>query len=256
MKLIDSHTHLFLPEFDNDREEVILRAQKNHVSAMILPNIDSSTIEPLMNLCTAHEKYCFPLLGLHPGSVDENFQKELEFIQNAIDQYKPIGIGEIGIDLYWDTTYADQQEECFRIQLEWAKQLRLPVAIHVRNSHNEVMKIIKEVWSSNLTGVFHCFTGGKYEAEEIMEAGFYFGIGGVLTFKNSGLKEVLKNIPPEKVIIETDAPYLAPVPFRGKRNESSYLFYIIEHLSGIYSMSIIELSEVIFENTRKLFSLW
>lgn len=253
MKFIDSHAHIFLPEFDKDRDDVILRATKNDVKHILLPNIDASTLPDVISCCREYENICFPLLGLHPGSVNRHFEDELKVIRTGIESYQPLGIGEIGLDFYWDTTYADEQKKCFEIQLQWAKELKLPVAIHVRNSHNEVIKIISRNQDKNLQGVFHCFTGNDKEATEILELGFYIGIGGIVTFKNSGLREVLKKIPPERILIETDSPYLAPVPFRGKRNESSYLIYILECLSSVYDENKEKLSEIIFENTKKLF---
>lgn len=255
MQLIDSHSHLFLPEFDNDRNEVIQRAKQMQLSKIILPNIDSSTLQPLMSCCRNYPDLCTPLIGLHPGSVNENFENELDCIIKAIEEYHPAGIGEIGLDFYWDTTFKDEQMICFKTQLEWAKQMKLPVAVHVRNSHQEVMTILRKVWTKELRGVFHCFTGGHQEAEEINELGFYFGIGGIVTFKNSGLSEVVRHLPLEKIIIETDSPYLAPVPYRGKRNESSYLPVIAEYLSALFKMGKEEFVKILFDNTVDLFSL-
>lgn len=255
MQLTDTHSHIYLPEFDVDRDVIIRQAFQEGITRIFLPNVDSSTSTRLMEVASQYPDNCFPLMGLHPTSVHENFEAELEHVHTLLDTGKFCGIGEIGIDLYWDKKFREQQEEAFRIQLGWASEKKLPVVIHVRNSHSETVRLIENSGRSNLTGIFHCFSGTLEEANEIIGMGFHLGIGGVSTFKNSNLSQVLPNIDPRWVVLETDAPYLAPVPFRGKRNMPSYLVHTASKVADIYGMSIEALGQLTTGNSKILFGV-
>lgn len=255
MKLVDTHTHPYLEEFEADKNEVVEAAIKAGVIAMMLPNIDSSTIDDMQKLAGSFPKNCFPMMGLHPTSVKEDYEKELQQVENELASNNYVAIGEIGIDLYWDKTYCEQQKDAFRRQLKLAKQYRLPVSIHTRDSFHETYPIVKEELTDNLKGVFHCFLGTTQEAKNIMDLGFMMGVGGVITFKNSKIGEVIKNIPNQYLVFETDSPYLTPVPFRGKRNQSSYLRYILEKTAQLKNISAEELAEQTTANAIKLFEV-
>ena len=231
MEYIDTHCHLFLPEFDADRDEVIQRGLISNVKKFVLPNVDTSTIDDLISLAEAYPAHCYPLAGLHPSSVEEDYESEILEIKTRLENGKFFGIGEIGLDFYWDRTFAAEQIRAFKIQLQWAQSMKLPAIIHVRESFEETCEAIEEVSNSDLTGIFHCFTGSLDQAKRAIDLGFSLGIGGILTFKNSGLDKVLKEIPLEHLILETDSPYLAPMPKRGKRNEPAYLPYIANKLA-------------------------
>lgn len=256
MILIDSHTHLFSDSFDEDRNEVVKKAIQNNVEIMLLPNIDLESISPLYNLCEQFPENCFPMMGLHPGSVDENWKNNLELIKKQLYSRKHVAVGEIGMDLYWDKTYRNEQAEAFRIQIEWAKELGLPIVIHAREAFNEIFEIVDELNDDRLIGVFHCFTGTVDQAKKIHNyGGFKLGIGGVLTYKKSGLEEIVKEIPLEWLVLETDSPYLSPIPFRGKRNESSYLLHIAEKLADIKSTTLQNVAKITTQNAIELFNL-
>lgn len=256
MTIIDSHCHLYLPEFQNDVDEVIHRAKSVGVEKFLLPNIDSSTISPLKELSNKYSQNCFPMMGLHPTSVNADFEKELSVIEKELKTGNYIAVGEIGIDLYWDKTFVDQQKHVFRKQIVLAKEMNLPIVIHARESFNEIFEIVEELNDDRLTGIFHCFTGNEKDAERIIDfAGFKMGIGGVVTFKNGGLDKFLSNVDLQHIVLETDSPYLAPVPHRGKRNESSYLSEIINKLADIYSKSTEEIAEITTKNCLDLFDL-
>lgn len=253
--LTDTHCHIYLPEFDSDRAIALERAFAAGVTRIFLPNVDQSTTPALMQVAGDYPDNCFPLMGLHPTSVNENYQEELAHVEAMLDQHKFYGIGEIGIDLYWDKTFRDQQEEALKIQLGWASSRSLPVVIHVRNSHAETVEIINKTALTNLTGIFHCFSGTLDQAKEIIGLGFHLGIGGVSTFKNSGLDQVLPHIDPKWIVLETDSPYLAPVPFRGQRNEPSYLVNTAIRVAQFYGMPVEEIAEITTENSRKIFGI-
>ncbi|MCX6224013.1 MAG: TatD family hydrolase [Bacteroidia bacterium] len=255
MELTDTHCHIYLPEFDSDRTATIRNAFAAGVTRIFLPHVDSSTTAGLLDLADLYPLNCFPMMGLHPTSVNAGFEQELEHALALLDTRKIYGIGEVGIDLYWDKSFQAQQEEAFRIQLGWASNRNLPVIIHVRNSHSETVEIIKKSGLTNLTGIFHCFSGTLDQAREIIGMGFHLGIGGVSTFKNSGLNQVLTKIDPKWIVLETDSPYLAPVPFRGKRNEPSYLVHTASKVANIYSMSIVELAKLTTNNSKRLFGI-
>ncbi len=252
--MIDTHSHIYSEEFDEDRVEMLQRAKDVGVSSIILPSIDSASFQRMIDLEKSNLGYCFAAIGLHPTSVKEDYMEELKLVESELKRRKYIAIGEIGIDLYWDKTFYKEQLCAFQKQIEWALDYNLPVIIHVRNSHQETIDALKPYKDKGLRGVFHCFTGRKKEANEIFALGdFKLGIGGVVTFKNSGLAENLKDIPLEKFILETDAPYLAPVPFRGKRNEPVFLTFVRDKLAEIYSKSADEIADITTKSANALF---
>ncbi len=255
MLLIDTHTHLYLDKFNIDRDEVITRAISQGVSKMMLPAIDSSTFDDMMDLVKKYPENCFPMIGIHPTSVKDDYEFELELVEKELERGGYVAVGEIGIDLYWDKTHSEHQKDAFRRQMKLAKKYELPVAIHTRDSFNEVYNIVKSEKTDKLNGVFHCFTGDMSEAYKIMDIGFYMGIGGIVTFKNSGLAEVCAKVPMEYQVLETDAPFLTPAPHRGKRNESSYLNFIAMKLAEVTNKSMAEVVETTTNNASKLFNM-
>ncbi len=255
MKLVDTHTHLYLEEFDTDRNEVVKEAINNGVNTMLLPNIDGTTMEAMEKLSKSFPENCFPMMGLHPTSVKDDYEKELTLIEQKLEAGQYIAVGEIGIDLYWDKTFREQQKDAFRRQLTMAKKHHLPVSIHTRNSFQDVYPIVKDELDDDLKGVFHCFLGTADEAKKIMDLGFLMGVGGVITFKNAKIGEVIKDVPDRFLVFETDAPYLTPAPFRGKRNQSAYVPYILEKTASIKNMASETLAAITTENAVKLFQL-
>ena len=255
MILVDTHTHLYLEQFDEDRTEIVESAIEEGVQWMLLPNIDSDSLEAMKKLHQEFPQNCLPMMGLHPTSVKENYEEELTLVEKELLSGNYIAVGEIGIDLYWDKKRAAQQKDAFRRQLKMAKKYKLPVSIHIRDSFELAYQIVKEESTNGLRGIFHCFTGTKEESKLIMDVGFKMGVGGIVTFKNSGLAEVVKNIPNEFLVLETDAPFLTPAPFRGKRNQSAYLKYIAEKLAEIKSKSIEEIAEITTRNTMDIFNI-
>jgi len=255
MQFIDSHSHLYLPEFDDDRDEVISRALDSNVTKILLPNIKNDSFDPMMQMAVKYPGICYPMMGIHPTSIKDDYTKELDFFNENIQKNEFVAIGEIGIDLYWDKTYFKEQEIAFNEQIKTAHNKNLPLVIHTRESLDSVLSLIDASGYSDLHGVFHAFTGNRKEADKIIERGFYLGIGGILTFKNSGLSETVKHIKIDNIILETDSPYLAPVPKRGKRNESSYLRHTAEKLAEIKNLSIGEIAAVTTLNCTKLFNL-
>lgn len=255
IKLTDTHAHLYAEEFDGDRDEVLLRAKQSGVERIVLPNIDSSSLQPMLDLEARYPEYCYAAIGLHPTSVNETYRSELAIVEQELKRRPYIAIGEIGIDLYWDTTYLSQQQEAFAQQLSWSLEYHLPVIIHVRDSFDATLEVISQFKGRGLRGVFHSFTGTAGQARDIQAYGsFLLGINGIATFKNSGLREVLAQLSPEQLVVETDAPYLSPVPYRGKRNESSYLRKIVGQLAVVYGKTEEEIAAITTENTEKLFN--
>ncbi len=255
MILTDTHTHLYSEQFNEDRTEIIHRAINNGVERLFLPNIDSSSINGMLALQQQFPKNCFAMMGLHPTSVKENYLEELSIIKNHLNQQYFCAIGEIGIDLFWDKTFLKEQQEAFRTQINWAKERNLPFVIHCRDSFNEMFEILDELNDEKMRGIFHCFTGNIEQAKHIINyGGFKLGIGGVVTFKNSGLEGVLKQVDIRHLVLETDSPYLAPVPYRGKRNESSYIVNVAEKLSDIYQLPIEKIAEITTQNSVEVFS--
>lgn len=253
MTLIDTHTHLFLPEFNEDRDEMMQRAFDAGVDHFYLPNIDTGTVQAMHNLVTAYPDNCKAMMGLHPGSVNKDFEMELQMIEGHLNAGQYVAVGEIGIDLYWDKTFIEQQKEAFKIQVQWAKDLDLPIVIHTRDSFRESIEILKPMKDEHLNGIFHCFSGTYEEAQEVIELGFYMGIGGVVTFKNAGLDKVVAQLPLDHLVLETDSPYLTPAPHRGKRNESSYLKLVAEKVAEVMNVSLEEVAQHTTRNALKIF---
>jgi TatD DNase family protein len=253
--IVDTHCHLYLDEFKTDISEVIKRAEAEGINKFYLPAIDSSEIE---NIFLLEEKFpgkCIAMMGLHPCSVKENYLDELEIVKEWLGERKFAAVGEIGLDFYWDKTFIVQQYEAFRMQIELSLYYKLPIVIHTRNAMQETIDVVKEFVPEGVRGIFHCFGGTVENAKEIIDAGFYLGIGGVLTYKKSGLAEVLDKIDLKHMVLETDSPYLTPVPFRGKRNESSYLKYVIEKLALIKKVSVEEVAAITTANAEKIFGV-
>ena len=257
MKFIDTHAHLYSNKFKEDRCNVIDNAIKSGVTKMFLPNISSEYTYSMLELCKKYPKNCFPMMGLHPCDVKiESMEKELLHVEEMLQKEKFIAVGEIGLDLYWDKSTLDIQKEAFRFQIELAKKHKLPIAIHVRDSFSEAIEIVEELNDENLSGVFHCFTGDNEQANRVIDLqNFFLGIGGVLTFNNSGLDKTISKIDIKYLLLETDAPYLTPSPYRGKRNESKYIVNIAEKLAEIKGISINEVGETTTKNARNLFKL-
>ena len=258
MIIVDTHTHIYLEDFNPDIDELILRAQNIGVKYFMLPNIDSTSVAQVKSL---HQKYpaaCLPMMGLHPCSVKENFQDELKIAEEELfndSSLKYFGVGECGLDYYWDKTFIPQQKEALHTQAKWANDLSLPLILHTRDSTDDCIEIIKEEQNGKLKGIFHCFGGTVEQAQQIIDLGFLLGIGGVLTYKKSGLDEVLKGIDLNYLVLETDAPYLTPVPFRGKRNEPAYLEYILTRLAEVKNCSKEEVARITTGNAMKLFRI-
>lgn len=254
MFFTDTHTHLYLNAFDEDRDLVVQNAIDQNIKYMLLPNIDSGSVDGMLDLCKQFPKNCFPMMGLHPTSVKENYKEELENVKTWFENQKFCAVGEIGIDLYWDKTFIKEQEEAFRFQIELALKKDLPIVIHSRESFDEIFKVLEDYRNSGLKGVFHCFTGNLDQANFAIELGFLLGIGGVVTFKNSGLDKVVKDIDLQHIVLETDSPFLAPMPFRGKRNESAYINIIAKKISDIKNINIAEIARVTTQNANNLFN--
>jgi TatD DNase family protein len=255
MKLIDTHTHIYLPEFDSDRDEAVNRALEKGIVKLLLPNIDIQSIGPILSTEARFPGICHPMAGLHPTSVKDDYLIQLEILEELWTKYKFIAIGEIGIDLYWDKTHIEEQKYSLRRQIAFALEKDVPVVIHSRESFPEVFEILDDFEGTGLKGVLHAFTGDTKEAERAIRIGFMLGIGGIVTFKNSGLDNVVKNVGPENLVLETDSPYLAPVPHRGKRNESSYICLINKKLAEILEMEEEEVATITFANSVRLFNL-
>lgn len=256
MKLIDTHAHLFLEEFDADRPQVVERARQAGVAHIFLPNIDSTTLAPLLDMCEAYPGYCHPLVGLHPTSVDERYEAELDAVRRQLDARTDfVGIGEIGLDFYWDTTYEAQQRRALDAQLQLALAYGLPVVIHCRKAFEALCQVLEPYRHTPLRGILHCFAGTTDEARRILRdfPGFLLGIGGVVTFKKSPLPEVVRTLPPDRVVLETDAPYLAPVPHRGRRNESAYVRDTLLKVADCWGMPPDEVAEQTSANALALF---
>lgn len=253
---IDTHTHLYDEQFDADKEAMIQRALEAGVTEMYMPNCDSSTVAPMMQYAERWPKNCFPMMGLHPTYVKENYREELANVAEWLGKEKFYALGEIGLDYYWDLTFKEQQIEAFGTQIEWALQYNLPIVIHSRESTQDCIDIVRSKQNGELKGIFHCFSGTLEEARQVAELGLYLGIGGSLTYKKSTLPEILKEIELEHIVLETDAPYLAPVPNRGKRNESSYIPIIAQKLADVKEVPVTEIAEITTQNAEKIFNNW
>ena len=255
IQLIDSHSHVYVEEFDSDQAAMIERAEKQGVNKILMPAIDSGTHSRLLEMAGSFPGFCVPMMGLHPCSVKENFREELRVARDYLEKGGFCGVGEIGLDFYWDRNFDTQQYQALHEQLEWAIHFDLAVSIHSRNATEECLAVVKEHQKGNLKGVFHCFSGDGQQAQMAIELGFKLGIGGVLSFKNSGLDQVVKQIDARHLVLETDAPYLAPVPYRGKRNEPAYLRYVLEKLAEIQQRDATELAEITTANAKNLFGI-
>lgn len=252
--MIDTHSHIYLEQFDTDRQEMLERAKAVGVKHIYMPNINSTTIAPMLQLEKEHPDFCTPMMGLHPTSVKENYIEELEIIKSWLSKRSFVAIGEIGMDLYWDKTFLEEQKTVFTEQLKLSIEYDLPVVIHVREAFKEIFDVIESVYHPKLKGIFHSFTGTKEDAEYINNLpNFYFGINGVFTFKNTDLREVMKPISYDKIVVETDAPYLAPVPYRGKRNEPTYIYNIIKTLSEVFNVDENTIIETTTRNAKNIF---
>jgi len=255
MQFIDTHTHLYLPEFDADRDEVVKNAVANGILIMLLPNIDIESVGQMLSAVNRYPGICYPMIGLHPTSVKTDYLSQLYKLEKLVTKHNFVAIGEIGIDLYWDKTFLNEQLISFRRQIAFASENRLPVVIHSRDAFPEVFSVLDEFKGKALTGVFHAFSGTINDARRALDMGFNLGIGGIVTFKNSGLDKILRETGPENLILETDSPYLAPVPYRGKRNESSYICIINKKLADIFGMNEEEMASVTYSNSARLFNL-
>ena len=255
MKLVDTHAHIYINDFRDDLNEVIIRAKEKGVSTILMPAIDASTHPAMFKTEEAFPELCISMMGLHPCSVKDDYQTELSVVQGHLSERKFVAIGEIGLDFYWDISFMSQQYDAFQRQIEWALHYNLPIVIHSRNSTDECLKVVQNNQDGRLKGVFHCFSGTTDQALKIIEAGFYLGIGGVVTYKNSGLDKVMEQINLNSVLLETDAPYLAPVPFRGKRNECSYIINVTEKLAEIKKTTVEEIANITTRNAEKLFGV-
>ena len=255
MNIIDTHTHLYLKQFNEDIDLVINRSKEIGVKKFIFPAIDSSHFDSMHSLKNKYPDNIYLMSGLHPTDVKEDFKDELDFVVNSLKKHDYVAIGEIGIDLFWDKTYLKQQQEAFRFQIRLAIKHDLPIVIHCREAFNEIFEILDKENCPKLRGVFHCFTGSLKQAKRAIDLGFVLGIGGVVTFKNGGIDKFLNQIDLKHIVLETDSPYLAPVPFRGKRNESSYIIHVVEKLSEIYGLSKEEIADITTKNAEKVFAL-
>lgn len=255
MKIIDTHTHLYLKDFDDDIDEVIVRAFNEGVEKFYLPAISNNEIQAMLQLENNYPGKCFAMTGLHPCSVTKNYEDELLIVSDWLKKRKFAAIGETGLDFYWDKTFVDEQYQAFHLQIKMALDYNLPVVIHTRNAMQETIDVVKKFASQNLHGIFHCFSGTHHNAIDIIDAGFFLGIGGVVTYKNAGVAEAIKDIDLAHIVVETDSPYLTPVPLRGKRNESSYIKHVIKKLAEIKNISEDEVAKITTANAEKIFAL-
>lgn len=253
MNLIDTHTHLYSDDFAGDRKEMIERAILAGISRLYMPGIDSTCIDGMLLLEQQYAGVCIPMMGLHPCYVKENYKEELQIVKDWLDKRPFVAIGEIGLDFYWDSTFADQQLEAFNMQMEWALEKSISIVIHTRNAMQLTIDAVKPFAARGLKGIFHCFSGSYESAVQITNMGFYLGIGGVLTYKNAGLPAALEKIDLTHMVLETDAPYLTPVPFRGKRNESAYVVHVAEKLAEVKKVSLEDVAAITTKNALKIF---
>lgn len=255
MVLTDTHTHLYYETDNTKRAELMSRCADNQVTRLFLPNVDSSSLPLVFSLVKSYPDHCYPMLGLHPCSVKENWEDELTRIKASINGHKIFAIGEIGLDLYWDKTLLKEQVNAFRAQIAWAKELRLPVVIHCRDAFDEIFEVLEKEQDERLRGIFHCFIGTAGQANKVIALGFYLGIGGVVTYKNAGLDKTVQQIDLKHIVLETDSPYLTPVPYRGKPNESSYLLYVAQKVAGLHQTDIETVARITTENSKLIFGV-
>lgn len=250
--MIETHAHIYDPQYEEDRGDMLERAWKKGISQIWMPNCDTGTLPGMLELYEAYPSQCLPMLGLHPCYVKENFESELKLLESYLNKYPFIAIGEIGMDLYWDKTFQEQQKEAFIIQCQWALDHQLWIDIHSRNAFRETVELIEKIGDSRLTGIFHCFSGDLDDAGKAIDLGFKLGIGGVITFKNGGLDKIIPHIEPQHIVLETDSPYLAPVPYRGKRNEVAYIDLVAQRLADLWQMTKQEVVEITTANAMQL----
>jgi TatD DNase family protein len=255
MIFTDTHTHLYSEEFNDDREAMVKRAIDARVKRLFLPNIDIKSIQPMLDLVWKFPDHCFPMMGLHPCSVDEHVEAHLFQIQKWFKKRKFYAVGEIGLDFYWSVEFKEQQIMAFKKQIQWAIQMDLPINIHSRNSTDEVITILQKMKHPLLRGIFHCFSGNAQQAKQVTELGFYLGIGGVLTYKKSELPDAIVDIDLQHLVLETDAPYLSPVPYRGKRNESAYIVNIAEKLAELKNTTVEKVANITTDNSMKIYGI-
>lgn len=255
MVLTDTHTHLYYETDGIKRAQLVQRCRDNSINRLFLPNVDTASVPMVFELEASYPDLCYPMMGLHPCSVKEDWQQQLAAIEQAIHQHKIYAIGEIGIDLYWDKTHLEEQVLAFKRQIAWAKALKLPINIHCRDAFNEVYEVLLQEKDDDLRGIFHCFGGTLEQANKLIDIGFYLGIGGVVTYKNSGLDKVVAQISLDNIVLETDSPYLTPVPYRGKPNESSYLIYIAQKVAEMQQTDLETVAAITTENSKKVFGI-
>ena len=255
MNLIDTHTHIYDHQFSLDRNETVQRALEAGVGMMLLPNVDASTIAPMLELHEQCPDCTRVMMGLQPEEVKEDYKAVLAMMEKELERNIFIGVGEVGLDFYWDSTFEKQQLDAFETQLDWAKQLHLPLSIHCRNAFDKMIKILERKQDGGLSGIMHCFTGTEEEAKAYLDLGFHLGLGGVTTYKNCGLKDYLPNLPLDRIVLETDAPYLAPVPCRGKRNEPAFMVHTAQKIADIFQIPVEELAAATTANAKALFRL-
>jgi TatD DNase family protein len=254
MILTDTHTHLYVEQFDNDRAKVVMDAIKNNITRFFIPAIDSTYYQAMFDLEKQFPENIFLMTGLHPTHVKENFKEELDVVKKMLDSKKFYGVGEIGIDLYWDKSFLQEQQDAFKIQIAWASENKLPIVIHCREAFDEIFEVLEDV-NENVFGIFHCFTGNLEQAKRAVSFGLKLGIGGVVTFKNGKIDKFLNKIPLKNIVLETDSPYLAPTPYRGKRNESSYLVNVLAKIVDIYGLTPKEIAEITTQNSKDVFGI-
>lgn len=253
--LTDTHTHIYYGIENGKLEAQMNRCFEKGITRLFLPNVDTASIADVMATVSAYPEHCYPMLGLHPCSVKEDYKQELAAIEKAIAQHKIYAIGEIGLDLYWDKTTLPLQIDAFKTQIAWAKELGLPIDIHCREAFDEIFQVLEELKDEKLFGIFHCFTGTLEQAQRAINLGFKLGIGGVVTFKKSGLDAVVREIDLQHIVLETDSPYLAPSPYRGKENESAYLHYVAQKVADLHEISIEKLAEITTQNSKDIFGI-
>jgi TatD DNase family protein len=255
MVLTDTHTHLYYETINTKRDALVGRCFDNNVNRLFLPNVDIASIQKVFDLTAAYPANCYPMLGLHPCSVKAGWEDELTTIMNTLEHNSIYAVGEIGIDLYWEKTTLLEQIAAFKKQIKWAKSLKLPIVIHCREAFNEVFEVLEQEKDADLRGILHCFTGTLEQAQKAIELGFYLGIGGVVTYKNGGLDKFLAQIDLKHIVLETDSPYLSPVPHRGKPNESSYLIYVAQKVAELYQISVEAVADITTENSKLIFGI-
>lgn len=251
---IDTHAHIFAKEFDADRDDMMRHAQDHSIGKIFMPNIDHTTIDRMLELETKYPGVCYSMMGLHPCHVKKDFEKELYIVENWLNKRKFSAVGEMGTDLYWDKTFWDQQVEAFTIQVGFARKHNLPIVVHCREGIDQTLELVEKLQDGKLKGVFHCFTGSKGQAEKLVKLGFYLGIGGVATFKKGGMESVLPHVPLERIVLETDSPYLAPTPHRGKRNEPAYIPLIAQRVAELKNTNLAEVQRATTHNALTLFN--